>query len=627
MSVNFKALGGLLSFRYINEVEDLDLDDLQDIYNEQEEEHEKLKGELGRLKDAIDKKNPEEIKEKIKKKLKPAKEILGNEDIPYEVRMKYIIDAYRKDLKKWEKVYAYAKHLEEEVIRLKNILIANGYTDSGVIGDCEPAKVISELKEKIKEMEVNRSVPKDVTAALMKIKQLEIQIETFPLRVYNSQSFRNIIKSQEQYIKELQTLLDENGIVYLPKEPANQLEVDGVDKVVDDAVKYGNSFRPLPMFVNSPRQLMRLNIFKSLTASWPQEKELVKIVYSMMCNQEVYLRTHLYRSYMASGNNNAAEQMKKTKFAAFAPSAIFTEGKERENVTGLTDICYLDFDNIKDEELLIDAMNTLRSDRNVLMASRSVSNKGLHILIPYKVKDMELPAIRVAMTPDEMEDVYANVYNYLADMYLEKLGLKPDYQAGHMEHLYIVSYDPELHYNPNAESLVIDFNEPINYNDRRLTIMSIGGKFREAERLIAKCNLYEAEKLLLDCRELIVNNSCNGSEEAEQDDEKVLPLLDDYLTQIKSSKDKMARVEELMDEVNEDLHNQDTKTAHEKIVESQHILKSITGLCKPAVGKVRERVVDNEKKLGAVNKEIKKTKYKEKLAEELQANGEGTGDI
>ena len=240
MSVNFKALGGLLSFRYINEVEDLDLDDLQDIYNELEEEHEKLKGELGRLKDAIDKKNPEEIKEKIKKKLKPAKEILGNEDIPYEVRMKYIIDAYRKDLKKWEKVYAYAKHLEEEVIRLKNILIANGYTDSGVIGDCEPAKVISELKEKIKEMEVNRSVPKDVTAALMKIKQLEIQIETFPLRVYNSQSFRNIIKSQEQYIKELQTLLDENGIVYLPKDPANQLEVDGVDKVVDDAVKYGN---------------------------------------------------------------------------------------------------------------------------------------------------------------------------------------------------------------------------------------------------------------------------------------------------------------------------------------------------------------------------------------------------
>ena len=27
MSINFKALGGLLSFRYINKVEDLDLED------------------------------------------------------------------------------------------------------------------------------------------------------------------------------------------------------------------------------------------------------------------------------------------------------------------------------------------------------------------------------------------------------------------------------------------------------------------------------------------------------------------------------------------------------------------------------------------------------------------------
>ena len=64
MSVNFKALGGLLTFRFINEVEDLDLDDLQDIYNDLEEEHKKLKGEMGRLKDAIDKKNPEKRKEK-----------------------------------------------------------------------------------------------------------------------------------------------------------------------------------------------------------------------------------------------------------------------------------------------------------------------------------------------------------------------------------------------------------------------------------------------------------------------------------------------------------------------------------------------------------------------------------
>lgn len=616
MSVSFKALGGLFTFRYINDVEDMDLEGLQDIYNKLKEEQKELNSELDRLKDVIDKKNPEEKREKIRKKLNPAKEILGDEEIPYEVRMKYIIDSYRKDQVKWGKLAEYAKHLEGEVIRLKEILISNGYTDNGIVGDSEPAKVINELRKKIKELEGYKEIPKDLTAALVRIKYLENQIENFPLKVIKSKSFKNIINSQNKYIKELQTLLDENGVEYQPYDPIYKYVVEGANNVVDEAVRYGECFRPLSIFFNSPRQSMRLNIVKDLTVSCPQEKELVKIVYSMMCSQEVGLSTQLYRNYIASDSKDAAEQMKKTKFAAFAPCAIFSEGKERENVTRLTDLCYLDFDNIKEERQLIEAMNILRNDKNVLLASRSVSNEGLHVLIPYKLKDMERLPERESMTSDEMEDVYADVYNYLADKYLKKLGLMPDYQAGHMERLYIISYDPELYYNPNAESLEIDLKEPVCFDDERLVIMSIGGKIREAERLISKCNLYEAEKLLLDCRELMISHSFNSSEDTEQDDGNVLSLLDDYLSQVKFAKEGIARVNELMDEVDEDLRNQDTKTAHGKIVESQHILKSIKETCKKAVDKLRERVVDNEMKLGAINREIKRKECEESIEED-----------
>lgn len=625
MSFNFKALGGLFSFRYINDVEDLDVEDLQDIYNDLEEEYsvinkdrKELKSELDKLKEVLDRKNPEEKREKIKNKQKPTKEILDNKDIPYEVRMKYIIDAYRKDQVKWGKLAEYAKHLEAEVIRLKNILISNGYTDSGVEDVSDPAKVIRDLKEKIKELEGNKVVPEDVTAALIRIKELESQIENFPLKVIKAQSFRSIIKRQEKYIKDLQALLDENSIEYQPQEPESQLVIEGVDNVVDEAVRYGNSFITPPMFINSPRQSMRVNFFKNMYASWPHEKELVKIVYSMMCSEELLLRTSLYRSYWKNGNKDATEKMKSGKFEVFAPSVFFSEGKEKVNVKGLTDLCFLSFYNIKEEKQFIDAIEILRKDSNVLMASRSISNEGLHILIPYKLKDSGLLLQRDALTQDEMEDIYIKVYNYLADKYFEKLGLIPDYNSGHMERLFIVSYDSKLHYNPNAESLIIDLDEPINYDDGRLAIMSIGGKIREAERLIAKCNLYEADKLLLDCRELIISNSDDGSEDPEQEDGKLLPIIDDYLSQIKSAKEKITRVEELMDEVDENLLNKDTKTAHEKIVESQHILKSITGLCKPATCKIRERVVENEMKQGAINRELKKKRYEEMIAKDLK---------
>ena len=219
MSVSFKALGGLFTFRYINDVEDMDLEGLQDIYNKLKEEQKELNSELDRLKDVIDKKNPEEKREKIRKKLNPAKEILGDEEIPYEVRMKYIIDSYRKDQVKWGKLAEYAKHLEGEVIRLKEILISNGYTDNGIVGDSEHAKVINELRKKIKELEGYKEIPKDLTAALVRIKYLENQIENFPLKVIKSKSFKNIINSQNKYIKELQTLLDENGVEYQPYDP------------------------------------------------------------------------------------------------------------------------------------------------------------------------------------------------------------------------------------------------------------------------------------------------------------------------------------------------------------------------------------------------------------------------
>ena len=363
---------------------------------------------------------------------------------------------------------------------------------------------------------------------------------------------------------------------------------------------------------------MRVNIFKRVKASWGQNVELDQIVNSMQTNQEIRLRTILYRKLRECGDEMGADYIKTIKFPAFAPCASFYGGKRKNNVLGLTDLCYLDFDNVKDEKRLIDAMNILRIDRYVLMASRSVSNEGLHILVRYKLKDMEMPPQRTMMTPKEMQNLYGEVYDYFAEKYLRKLGLMPDYNAGHMDRLYIVSYDPELYYNPDAEMLTIDLNEPITDDVVRPFVMSLGEKIREAERLTSKCCLDKAEELLLECREWIVSNIRNNSDISEQDGVIDLPRLDDYLTQIKNVKPKIARVNELMEGVDEDLRIQNTKAAHEKIVESQQLLKTVKGLCRSGIGRIRKRVVKYEMKLGAINKEIRRNRHEERLLKEIQ---------
>ena len=240
MSVSFKALGGLFTFRYINDVEDLDLEDLQDLYNDLKEEQKEFNSELDKLKEVIDKKNPEEKKEKIKKKLKTAKEILGDEEIPYEVRMKYIIDAYRKDQVKWGKLAEYAKHLEAEVIRLKEILISNGYTDSGVVGDSEPAKVIKELKEQLDQLKKELK-EKKINATNKKIERMKSLIEEeYPLRKTKMRTFKLAIRYMQAYIEELQGLLDQNDIAYGPMNPFDKKVVDNIDNFDENAVRIMN---------------------------------------------------------------------------------------------------------------------------------------------------------------------------------------------------------------------------------------------------------------------------------------------------------------------------------------------------------------------------------------------------
>ena len=240
MSVSFKALGGLFTFRYINDVEDLDLEDLQDLYNDLKEEQKEFNSELDRLKEVIDKKNPEERREKIKKKHKTAKEILGDEEIPYEVRMKYIIDAYRKDQKKWGKLAEYAKHLEAEVLRLKEILISNGYTDSGVVGDSEPAKVINELKEQLNQLKQELK-EKKINATNKKIERMKSLIEKeYPLRKTKLRTFKLAIRYMQAYIEGLQGLLDQNDIAYGPMNPFDKIVVDKIDNFDENAVRIMN---------------------------------------------------------------------------------------------------------------------------------------------------------------------------------------------------------------------------------------------------------------------------------------------------------------------------------------------------------------------------------------------------
>ena len=162
----------------------------------------------------------EELKE-LEKELghkKDANAKVNNDDVPYEARMKYIIQAYKKDQEKWAKLAVYAKHLEGEVIRLKGILIDNGYTDSGVSDDWTPDKEIAELKKKIKKLE----------------KDMEVK---YPAKKQQLFRVKRVMCSQASYIVQLQLLLDKHGIPYLPPKALKNITQEAIDNIDENAVR------------------------------------------------------------------------------------------------------------------------------------------------------------------------------------------------------------------------------------------------------------------------------------------------------------------------------------------------------------------------------------------------------
>lgn len=98
------------------------------------------------------------------------------------------------------------------------------------------------------------------------------------------------------------------------------------------------------------------------------------------------------KELLKDGNKREADLLKKNLIPAFAPCAIMYNGKARRDVTGLTDLCFLDIDHATDDEIER-VMSLLRNDNHVVLASRSISNDGLHILIKYSFKDKEQPWI------------------------------------------------------------------------------------------------------------------------------------------------------------------------------------------------------------------------------------------
>lgn len=146
--------------------------------------------------------------------------VFEDDEIPYEVRMKHLIEGYRRDLKRLDQLARYAKGLEEENITLqkqiaKNELWKRENPDKNAL---------------IKQMD-------------LEIRQLKGTLtKTYPKRVIDTKYIKRKVRDLEEYVLYLQSQLTANGIVYEERKPNPSPKVEelNVDVINEFAVRGPN---------------------------------------------------------------------------------------------------------------------------------------------------------------------------------------------------------------------------------------------------------------------------------------------------------------------------------------------------------------------------------------------------
>ena len=200
---------------------------------------------------------------------------------------------------------------------------------------------------------------------------------------------------------------------------------------------------------------MEVSILRSLHATKVQSTTLENIIRITQTSFMLKSLTERARKYYKAGAKGKGDRIKKLLLPAFAPAGYLLDGKGRNNLVGLTGLCFIDIDHGVGVSVRR-CKGILVLDDHVLFASKSISGKGLHIIVPYTLlRDDSFTSL--PHDPKTLNKIYGKVFDAIAAYYHQLLDVPIDEAVRNAERLCLVSYDPEAICHPNAQPFEIQY--------------------------------------------------------------------------------------------------------------------------------------------------------------------------
>lgn len=173
--------------------------------------------------------------------------------------------------------------------------------------------------------------------------------------------------------------------------------------------------------------------------------------------------TEQARNALSAGDKSTYDKLKKSSLPAITPHAFFPGRRLKDAEYTVSGIMMLDFDHIDGLETLIDKAKEIAC---VVMACKSLSGEGVHLLVKYK--------------PVRKQD-FSSAYQSCMDYFEYALGVKADSACKDITRLMIINYDPGVFYNLDAIALDLTGDLWLKQND--YSMFNIDNEMTERERI------------------------------------------------------------------------------------------------------------------------------------------------
>ena len=183
-----------------------------------------------------------------------------------------------------------------------------------------------------------------------------------------------------------------------------------------------------------------LSLFQGYSDTYPVDKSLTDIVEMILHDPHLADNTAKHRYCRQNGWTKDATR---TKMACpcFAVAVRFSQGKKRENISGWTHLCLVDFDHIPPEKKEA-CLQLIRQDPHTLLAYTTISKEGIRIICPY------------ICHPDfyfrNETELYKLAFEKINRHYAALIGHEYDEKCKNITRLSGLAHDPEAWYCENA---------------------------------------------------------------------------------------------------------------------------------------------------------------------------------